>query len=142
MKSIKTNQDRIIIGKLSPDEDVIDNVTEIVNKNNIKSGSINIIGALKKLTLGYFVIEKKDYQFKTFEEDVELVSCMGNIAFKEGDPIIHLHCIVARDDYSLLGGHLGQPSIISVTGEVIIHVTQEKLQRANDPRFNLSLLKL
>jgi hypothetical protein len=142
MKSIKTNQDRIIIGKLSPDDDVIDTVTEIVTQNNIKSGSINIIGALKKLTLGYFVIEKKEYQFKTFEENVELVSCMGNIAFKEGEPIIHLHCVVARDDYSLLGGHLGQPSIISVTGEVIIHETQEKLQRTNDPRFDLSLLKV
>jgi len=142
MKSIESKAKRVIIGRIMPDEDLEDAITELVKKYNIKSGLINVIGALKKFTIGYFNIDTKEYQFKTYEEPVELVSCMGNVAYKEGEPIIHLHFMVARPDYSILGGHLGQPSIVSVTGEVYIYETDEKITRAQDPRFDLSLLDL
>jgi hypothetical protein len=141
MNHSKTKLNRIIVAKLSPDEDVTDAVTQIVKHYDIQSGSIKIIGALKKCTLGYFNINKKIYKFNTYEENLELLNCMGNIAYKDGEPIIHLHCIVGREDNTVLGGHLGQPSIISVTGEVFIHETEVKLQRTRDTRFDLSLLK-
>ncbi|TXT64702.1 MAG: hypothetical protein BAJALOKI1v1_530010 [Promethearchaeota archaeon] len=142
MQTIHTELNRVIVARVYPDEDLIESITQVVLQSDITSGSINVIGALKKYTLGYFDIKKKEYKLHSFEEDVELISCMGNIAFKDGKPIIHLHCIVGREDYSVMGGHLGQPSIISVTGEVIIHETTTPLLRENDPRFNLSLLKL
>ena len=125
-----------------PDEDIIDTVKEIVKKHNIKAGLINVIGALKKFTIGYFDLNTKEYKFKTFEEDVELISSMGNISYKDGEPIIHMHISVGKDDYSIIGGHLSQPSIISVTGEVYIYEIAQKLNRANDPQFNLSLIEL
>ena len=125
-----------------PDEDLVDAITELVKKYKIKSGLINVIGALKKFTIGYFNIETKEYQFKTFEEPVELVSCMGNVAYKDGEPIVHIHFMVARQDYSVLGCHLGQPSIVSVTGEVYIYETKETIERVHDPQFDLSLLDI
>ena len=67
---------------------------------------------------------------------------MGNIAHINTGPIIHLHVSVGREDYSIIGGHLSQPSIISVTGEVYIYEIDEKLKRAVDPQFGLSLLDL
>ncbi|TFF89336.1 MAG: DNA-binding protein [Promethearchaeota archaeon] len=140
MKSIESQSTRVLVCRVNPGEDLTDAITEIVKRYNIKSGLINVIGALSKFTIGYFDLNTKEYQFKTFEENVELVNCMGNIAFKEGEPIIHLHFQVGRPDYSVLGGHLGKPSIVSVTGEVFIYEIDEQLQRKNDPRFNLSLL--
>jgi len=125
-----------------PDEDLVDAITELVKKYKIKSGLINVIGALKKFTIGYFNIETKEYQFKTFDEPVELVSCMGNVAYKDGEPIVHIHFMVARQNYSVIGGHLGQPSIVSVTGEVFIYETKETIERVHDSRFDLSLLDL
>ena len=125
-----------------PDEDLIDAIKEIVKKHNIKAGLINVIGALKKFTVGYFDLNTKEYEFKTFEEDVELISSMGNISYKDGEPIIHMHISVGKDDYGIIGGHLSQPSIISITGEVYIYEIAQKLNRVNDPQFNLSLLEL
>lgn len=142
MKSIESNIDRVLVGRIMPGEDVIESVTNIVKEKNIKSGLINIIGALNKFTIGYFDVETKEYNYETYEESVELVSCMGNVAWKEGEPVIHLHFIVAREDYSIMGGHMGQPSTVSVTGEVYVYETEEKLKRANDPAFDLSLLDL
>lgn len=142
MKSVETKIGRVIVGKILPGEDLIDAVTEIVKKHEIKSGLINIIGALKQFTIGYFNLHTKQYNFKTFNEDVELISCMGNVAYKDGEPMIHLHVTVGKDDFSILAGHLSQPSIISVTGEVYIYEIAQKLNRVNDPQFDLSLIDL
>ena len=121
MKSIETKIGRVFVARIMPDEDLIDAIKEVVKKYNIKAGLINVIGALKKFTIGYFDLNTKDYKFKTFEDDVELISSMGNISYKDGEPIIHMHISVSKDDYSIIGGHLSQPSIISITGEVYIY---------------------
>lgn len=142
MKSIETKIGRVFVARIMPDEDLIDAIKEIVKKHNIKAGLINVIGALKKFTVGYFDLNTKEYEFKTFEEDVELISSMGNISYKDGEPIIHMHISVGKDDYGIIGGHLSQPSIISITGEVYIYEIAQKLNRVNDPQFNLSLLEL
>ena len=142
MKSIKTKVKRVIVGKLEPDEDIIDAITDLVKTHNITSGFINIIGALKKITIGFFDLKSMNYKFKSFDEAVELISCKGNISYKEGEPIIHLHVVIGREDFSLIGGHLSQPSIVSVTGEVFIFEIAEKLNRAIDPKFGLTLMDL
>ena len=142
MKSIKTNLNRVIVVKIEPDEDLIDSLKKIVSEYNIKSGLINCIGALKEFTIGYFDLEKGNYEMKTFNENVELVSCIGNISHKDKEPLIHVHATLGRRDYSLIGGHLGQPSIISITGEVYIYETNIKLHRELDKKFNLSLLNI
>lgn len=142
MKSIETNIGRVIVARVMPDEDLIDAIKVLVKNYEIKGGLINVIGAFKKFTIGYFDLNTKEYKFKTFEENVELISCMGNISYKDGDPIIHIHISVGKGDYNLIGGHLSQPSIISVTAEVFIYEINQKLNRVNDPPFNLSLLEL
>ena len=142
MKSTETAVGRVIVAKIEPNEDLFDAIKELIKKHKIKSGLINVIGALKQFTIGYFDIEKKKYNFKTFDEDIELISCMGNIAFKDNEPIIHLHVSVGKDDYSIMGGHLSQPSVVSITAEVYIYEINQTLTRANDPQFDLSLLDL
>jgi len=142
LKSTEIAVGRVIVAKIEPNEDLFDAIKELIKKHKIKSGLINVIGALKQFTIGYFDIEKKKYNFKTFDEDIELISCMGNIAFKDNEPIIHLHVSVGKDDYSIIGGHLSQPSVVSITAEVYIYEINQTLTRANDPLFNLSLLDL
>jgi len=142
MRSIESKIKRVIVGKVEPDEDIIDSIIEMIKKYNIKSGLINCIGALKKFTLGYFDLESKEYLKKNFDEYVELVSCMGNISFKDGAPIVHLHISIGTKDYGIFGGHLFQPSIVSITGEVYIFEIDIKLNRAEDPQFGLSLLNI
>lgn len=142
MRSIESKIGRVIVGKVEPDEDLIEAIIKMVQNHKIQSGLINCIGALKKFTIGYFNIETKIYERKTFEEYIELVSCIGNIAFKDGEPIIHLHISIGNREYSVMGGHLFQPAIVSITGEVYIFEIDQKLYRADDPRFGLSLLNI
>ncbi|MFW9822559.1 MAG: PPC domain-containing DNA-binding protein [Candidatus Thorarchaeota archaeon] len=142
MRSIETKIKRIIVGKVEPDEDLINAIIEMVQNHNIKSGLINCIGALKKFTVGYFNLDSKEYDRKTFEENIELVSCIGNISYKDNEPIIHLHLSIGNRDYSMIGGHLFPPSIVSITGEVYIIEIDKELHRDLDPKLNLSLLSI
>ncbi len=142
MKSIETKVERVVIGRIMPDEDLIDAITEMVKKYEIKAGLINVIGALKKTTIGYFQMKTSKYNFTTLDTPVELISCMGNVAWKDDEPVIHLHVTIGKEDYSIMGGHLSQPSIISITAEVYIYEIGQKLVRTNEPQFNLPLLKL
>ncbi len=142
MKSIETKISRVIVGKVEPDEDLIDSIIQMIKDHDIKSGLINCIGALKKFTIGYFDINSKSYIQKTYDDYVELVSCMGNISFKDDQPVVHLHISLGTRDYNIIGGHLIQPTIVSITGEVYIFEIDQKLIRVNDPTLNLSLLKI
>ncbi|MFX1502315.1 MAG: PPC domain-containing DNA-binding protein [Promethearchaeota archaeon] len=142
MRSIETKITRVIVGKIEPNEDLIDSITDLAKKNEIKSGIITCIGALKKFTIAFYDINSKKYKMETIDENVELISCMGNISFKDDDLIIHLHVSLGRSDFSILGGHLSKPSIISVTGEVNIFEIDQKINRIADPQFSLSLLDL
>ncbi len=142
MKSIETNINRVFVGKVEPEEDLIESIVLMVNTHEIKSGLINCIGALKKSTIGYFDIVSKKYLKKTFDEYVELVSCMGNISFRNGKPVIHLHISIGTKDYNIIGGHLIQPSIVSITCEVYVYEIAQKLTKLNDPQFDLFLLNL
>ncbi|MBY8985155.1 MAG: DNA-binding protein [Candidatus Lokiarchaeota archaeon] len=142
MRSIEAKIKRIIVGKVEPDEDLIEAIITMVQHHNIQSGLINCIGALKKFTIGYFNIDTKTYERKTFDDYIELVSCMGSIAFKEGEPIIHLHISIGNREFSVMGGHLFQPAIVSITGEVYIIEIDQKLLRKTDSKLNLALLDI
>ena len=142
MKSIKTSLSRVIVGKLEPGDDLMDSILTVVKNHDVKSGFINCIGALKQFTLGYFDLDSKKYKMETFNENVELVSCIGSITYNNGEPVIHIHICVGRSDYSIIGGHLAKPTLISITGEVSIFEIDQKLNRAIDSQFNLSLLDL
>ena len=142
MKSFEAKIERIIVGKVEPDEDLIESIIKMVKKHKIQSGFINCIGALKKFTIGYFNIDTKTYETITFEENVELVSCMGNISFMDNEPIIHLHISIGNKEYSVMGGHLFQPAIVSITGEVYILEIDQTMSREIDPELNLALMNL
>ncbi len=142
MKSIEAKSTRVIVARIYPDEDIIDSIIKLVRDRDLKSGLINVIGAVKKTTIGFFDLRTKKYTFKTIEEDLELLSCMGNLSFRDGEPVVHLHVNLGKSDFSVIGGHLSQPTIISVTGEVYIYEVDKKFLRAVDPQIGLALLDL
>ena len=142
LKDLETKITRVIVVKLEPGDDLLTSLSKIAKTYRIKSGFINCIGALKQFTLGYYDLDLNEYIMETFSENVELVSCIGSLAYEDEEPIIHIHISVGRRDYSVLGGHLGKPSIVSITGEVSIFEIDKKLNREINPKFGLALMKL
>ena len=129
------------IVRLEKGEEIITALSEFADKQKIKGGFVYGIGTVNNLTLGYYDTEKKDYLKKTFQADFELASLMGNISLLKGSPLVHAHIVVSDSNFGTLAGHLFS-GMIAVTGEFVILLTGDIIERAFDPQTGLNLLKL
>ena len=86
--------------------DIIEYLTEFCAKNKIFCAALNIIGATSKITIGFYDQKSHKYYPKTFEQEMEIVSCMGNVSLKDGKPFLHLHAVMGDTELRCWGGHL------------------------------------
>tara|TARA_B110000116_G_C16722660_1_gene529866 strand:+ start:586 stop:1011 length:426 start_codon:yes stop_codon:yes gene_type:complete len=125
---------------LSIDKDEYINISllEVCKQNNVKFAWINGIGAILDPEVGYYNIDTKDYIKKTFSGDFELVSLVGNITYKEGQPLVHSHITFTDINFNAFGGHLFDCKI-SAAGEFIITVGDKKVSRSYNEDIGLFL---
>lgn len=143
MKFKETNQSgRIFVIKLEEGDEVVDSLKLFVKEHKIKGGFFTAIGALSKGTLSFYNAEKKTYDNTTYDEDLEVTSLIGNVAWKDGEPIIHPHITLGRGNNSAIAGHCGSPSIVSVAMEFYLVETNKQIDRIYDEKWNLVLLDL
>ena len=91
------------IVKVERGEDVKGSIMDVVQKNNVKAGSILwAVGMIQDLEIGYF--NGKEYEKEKYEGPLEVVSFHGSIA--ENDPRMHIHVSVADRSHGVVGGHL------------------------------------
>jgi hypothetical protein len=69
------------------------------------------------------------------------LSCIGNLAIREGKPFAHLHATAGLEDFSVVGGHLFGGNV-SATAEVMFRPLPEEVNRLFDEKTGLYLLKL
>lgn len=125
--------------RLDKGEEVIKTLSEFIAKEKIPGGAISGIGALTDIELGYFERGRKQYIKRRFEDVYELLSLTGNIAYADGAPVIHAHCILGDADYQLIGGHFFSGTV-AVTGEIYIRVFSDQFKREPNAEFELKLL--
>ncbi len=138
MKSVEAKTGKIIFARLFEDEDLLDTITQTAKKARIKAGFFVLIGTLKKAKMGFF--HEGQYQPIEMAEQVEVVSCMGNISIKENEPFVHAHIAVSNRRGEVFGGHVLPGCIIAATGElVLVETVDVKLQRKLDDKTQLYL---
>jgi len=145
----KGRMERIVMGKLKMDIDLLEGIQELVRKEGIQTGVIlSGIGALKKATFRNLKVLPPDLKVERhhrlyfeLEQPMEIVSLTGWIASKGDDDLeIHAHfsaSTVVEDRIVTLGGHLTAGTLTSVKVVVVIGVVEETNIKAGlDPRIN------
>lgn len=132
---------RVIVVRLEPGEDIIKSIASVVAKNELQSGHLSLIGAVSKVHLGYFDLHEKIYKDFTIDEDLEIVSCVGNISRLKDDYIVHAHVVASDVNGKCYAGHLMEGCEVSVTIEIII-TEFPKMSRAREEVTGLNLLDL
>ncbi|MHA1626767.1 MAG: PPC domain-containing DNA-binding protein [Candidatus Asgardarchaeia archaeon] len=139
---MKVLEDRVIgrvtIARLERGEDILDSLSELSREKDIHSAFFTLIGALSQARFGYF--EGGIYKTIEVKENVEIVSCMGNVTKKGSESFIHAHIAVACEDGSVYGGHLMKGCIVDPTAEVFIVKVRPSVIRKVDPYSNLYLI--
>ncbi|MBN2230433.1 MAG: DNA-binding protein [Candidatus Thorarchaeota archaeon] len=132
---------RVVIARLEPGEDILRSIETISRDNEILSGELRLIGAVSRVHLGYFDRESKTYKDYTMLEDLEIVSCMGNISKHKDGYVVHAHVVASDEKGKCYGGHLLEGCEVSVTIEAII-TEFPVIERERDELTGLNLLNV
>lgn len=122
-------------------DEIIDCLIKFARDEGIRGAHLKGVGAIDLAEIGFFDIDRKDYIRKTIEGQREMLSLIGNIGVtSEGEIAIHVHVVLGDNEMNCTGGHLFSGRI-SVTGEIIIHPTDD-IVRTPDNRTGLKLWNL
>ena len=130
---------RHFIIRLPRKADIIDYLTRFCEKNRIFLGSIQLIGATSVATIGYYDQKTHEYAKTTFREEMEIVSCSGNVSLKEGKPFLHLHAVLGDTKLRCYGGHVFPGSEIFAAEAHIQELTGAERTRLPDNETGLAL---
>jgi predicted DNA-binding protein with PD1-like motif len=97
---------------------------------------------LRDVELGWFNWETRKYQTAVkLEEQVELLSLIGDIALKDDKAQVHAHLVVGRQDGTAHGGHLISATV-RPTCEIVITEHPAHLQKEINPESDIALIRL
>lgn len=123
-------------------DEVVGGLTEFAKDNDLDAARFTAIGAFSDLTLGFFEWERKEYKEIPINEQVEVLSLVGDIALKEdGEPQVHPHVVVGKADGTAHGGHLLEAHV-RPTLEVILIESPGHLHKKTDEETGLALISI
>jgi len=136
----KRIEDKIVF-RLEIGEALMESVQKIAASENVKLASISGIGACSKIEMGYIDLSIKDYVFKIFEGNMEILQATGNITLKDGEPFPHIHISVANEECKAFGGHLNEATI-SATFEGVMTIMDHEINREFNEDLGLALMNV
>jgi uncharacterized protein len=115
---------------------------EFASELKLASASFKAIGALSSVKLGWLNWETKQYEPSvSLDEQVELLSLIGDVALKDGEPQVHAHAVIGKRDGTAHGGHLLEAHV-RPTCEVVLTESPAHLKKEFDPAAGIVLIKL
>lgn len=129
--------------RLERGESVAKTVLEFVQGKDIKGAWVVGLGGLAWAELGFYNLEAQEYSWQKLDESLELTNLTGNVAWEDGQPVLHAHVTVSDAGFHAYGGHLKEAEVAG-TVELFIHVWNDEkgFARQKDGRTGLNLLSL
>jgi predicted DNA-binding protein with PD1-like motif len=120
-------------------DEVVEGLLSFAREEKVQASHFTAIGALSDVTLGYFNWAKKTFDKISIQEQVEVLSLVGNIVFDNGDPKLHAHVVIGKSNGTAHGGHLMEGHVRPIL-EVILVEVPSHLHRKIDKETGLALI--
>jgi predicted DNA-binding protein with PD1-like motif len=124
---------------LETGDEVVATLERFAAEQCLTASRFTAIGAFMSATLGYFDWQTKAYEKTPLEEQVEVLSLVGDIALADGKPKLHAHVVLGRRDTTTRGGHLLEARV-RPTLEVLLTDAPRHLRRRFDAASGLALI--
>ncbi len=132
---------RTVVVVFDTGDEPVQGLHRVARDHRISAAAFSAIGAFERATLGYFVMERRDYDHIRIEEQVEVLALNGNIAVTGEGPKVHAHVVLGCADGTARGGHLIDAHV-RPTLEVVLIEVPAHLRRTMDPATGLPLIDL
>lgn len=122
-------------------EEVLEELTRFATETGVRAASFQAIGAVERVTLGYYDLAAQKYERGSWTEEMEVASLLGNLAVVDGGPFPHVHGVFGRRDFSVLAGHVFE-AVVSVALEITATTAPDALRRQAVDFCDLKLIHL
>ena len=138
MKHYQAGQATVLV--LERGEQLIESLNEFARSAQLTSGWLTSgVGGANQATLAYYDFEAQQYNYRDFDESLEILSLQGNLSWVNGEPFWHVHAVLSGEDFQSIGGHV-KSLRIGLTAELLIMPLSSKLTRNFDETTGLKLL--
>jgi predicted DNA-binding protein with PD1-like motif len=125
---------------LARGDEVLSALADFARTQHVVSGHFTGIGAVRDPEVAWFDPNRKEYQAMSLTEQMEVLTLAGDIALGvDGQPVVHAHVSLGRDDGNVWGGHLLRATT-SPTLEVFVTTYSRPLHKRLDPETGLQLI--
>ena len=122
-------------------DELAQSLQDFATDHNLSAASFKAIGALSSVELGWLDWNDKKYHTSVkLDEQIELLSLIGDIALKDGKPAVHAHVVIGKRDGTAHGGHLIK-AYVRPTCEVVLTESPTNLSKEIDPESGIALIR-
>jgi predicted DNA-binding protein with PD1-like motif len=122
-------------------DEIHSSLAEVARREGVSGGWFSGIGAASAVELGYYDLERKDYDRTKIAGDVEIASASGSLGLVDGKPFVHLHAVVSDRQCVPRAGHLFS-AVTAATLEFVLFVAEESIERTRDETTELNLWRV
>jgi uncharacterized protein len=122
-------------------EELIRSLIRFARRQSIEAATLTGLGAVESVELGYYDLDKQDYDRRRFDEELEACALSGNLSMVDGEPFPHIHGVFGRANFATVGGHVFD-AVASISLELTITTSPITITRGPVDFCNLQLLEL
>lgn len=140
-KVLNPGPERTIALVFDTGDELVSVLQRFAAEHGLVASRFTAIGALSGAVLGYFDWGRKSYDRIPVDDQVEVLSLIGDIALDGTQPKVHAHVVLGRRDGSTVGGHVLEATV-RPTLEVILVESPSYLAKRCDPESGLALIDI
>ena len=116
---------------------------QIAVEQNLTAARLTGIGALSRVVLRYLDLEKREYRHIEIDQQVEVLSLIGDFALHDAEKKAQAHIVVGKSAGTAHGGHLlkgwMQPTYPRSADRRIVRLSRPPNRRSDRPAANHDL---
>lgn len=140
-KLLNDGQEKTYALILQYGDEVMASLKQFAQDNKLYGCRFTAIGAFSQTEVGFFDFATRDYVPIRFEEQMEVLSMVGDITLYEDKPQVHAHVVLGSRDGSARGGHLLK-GMVHPTLEILLTESPLWMKRRMDAQSGIPLIEL
>jgi hypothetical protein len=133
---------RLLMGRLGYGTDLLEELTAVCRKENVRLGSVTALGAVQKARIAFYDQVKREYRHEELNRRLEIAALVGNVSLKDGSPFIHAHVTLTDEKGKGFGGHLAPGTVVFACEFRIEAFDGPELNRVPDAETGLGLWEM
>lgn len=121
-------------------EDFVEELLKFCTSEGVTLANLEGIGSFVNCEVAFFDVVSKKFKSKIFDSTHEVLSLLGTITEKDGQPYLHAHVTVSDDNFGVSGGHLNKARV-GGTLEIVLEKVTGSVERKFDDSIGLNLMQ-